>query len=520
MLDDAGAPESMPLTAAAVGAPQKTEFRVARESVDPFKQASAPLGVRFLYAGDNQDALNPFKVLDFDPKQAGNGFGFLNEASNAARLGPGNNDNLAAERANFVKGGPNGESNIAFDKIMGISRRKGEVVPEAKIEEGVDFLASCFDVSVGENQPMAKIEVLFDKLSQYYSNHQGELDSDSQAIHSLFKMFGEAPGVAAWQAFMAKMKMGDPAFIQDAKDNMARLSESEAAFLQTIQSLVHKWNDFQAGKKIPESISGAEVKKEQSGTVEDQQFPANAGGSVIGLRGKEKSGDSRGQDRLFYKKLANGAEVYSVTDGAGEVGHEVAEKVSQRLAELLDGTDIASVSADKLKEMAQQIHSEMQNFSGQKSGATLDAVVKLPNGKKFAMHVGEGTIFKLRTKEELGQKLLQGSLFEALTQPHGFGVDSKGEPIRTPNGIKTREMGVDVQITPDVMELQEGTTYLLTSDGFSDVLAGAPISSVEFTKRFNESPQKAAEYLVGAVSQYSQNKYGKDADDVAVMIIK
>ena len=241
---------------------------------------------------------------------------------------------------------------------------------------------------------------------------------------------------------------------------------------------------------------------------------------------------------FFYKKLSNGIEYFSVCDGAGQSGHQVAEFVSRRFAELLGQADSNSLSREKLIEIAEQIQQEvLSQFSD--SGTTADIILKLRNNKKFAIHVGEGNIAKIRSKEdieaslkafeegkiskdELGQNILKLLFKEHRVAPQDQGAVQDDKGVWRIRNSKTKSFGVPCELTCDVQEL-EGGGYIIMSDGLSDLLPSLlpslPFSSVEFVELYRGSPQKAVDYLVKKAQEYATSNHGKEADDIAAIIV-
>lgn len=270
--------------------------------------------------------------------------------------------------------------------------------------------------------------------------------------------------------------------------------------------------------------------------LEGETMPDNAGSKAIANRGKEFN--PKGQDRIRYEKLENGIEVFSVCDGAGINGHEVAEFVGKKLGELLKETNPDVLDKSKLIEICQRIQNEvLSKFHD--SGSTADVIIKLPNKKNFAIHVGEGNIGKISMNEDTGERpknldkgrippeqLGEAKIFQLIFQEHRVGPQDQKEGAEQDNdgiwrirGSKTKSFGVPCRLTFDVEELEPGG-YIIMSDGLSEILPKISYSPDEFMRLYNDSPQKAIDYLVTKAQEYATSIYHSEADDISAIIVK
>lgn len=271
------------------------------------------------------------------------------------------------------------------------------------------------------------------------------------------------------------------------------------------------YGELEEAGGITATPRGEEVKRGAS------MMPENTGAATIANRGKEFH--LEGQDRIRYDKLRNGIEVFSVCDGAGASGHLVAEFVGKKMGELLEEADPNILDEQKLREICQKIQNEVLS-QFQDSGSTADVIIKLPNNKNFAIHVGEGNIGKINETPGEG-----GKICRLLFQEHRVGSQDQKEGAEPDNdgiwrirGSKTKSFGVPCNLTIDVQELKPGG-YIIMSDGLSELLPFIPYSSVEFMRLYKESPQKAIDYLVEKAQEYAISTYRSEADDISGIIV-
>lgn len=380
-------------------------------------------------------------------------------------------------------------------KLMDI---EGKTLTETQINQVFEEIKSFFTPDFCQ----VRIDVLLDRVKREYSS-LADLQKDFSSFSAFCYIFGEHAGTAIAHLIGAELGIKEEEVKKHINEEINNLDENEKALLRAIDQLREESKRLKEGVKEKEDNQLGEVKK---------SMPKNTGRAVVANRGKEFNPE--GQDRIRYEKLANGIEIFSVCDGAGPNGHEVAEFVGKRLGELLAAeTDPNVLNEKKLQQICQTIQEEVLNRF-QNSGSTADVIIRLPNNKNFAVHVGEGNIGKI-TQERV---VLLFERHEVTSQDPQAERDEKG--VWRISGSKTKSFGVPCPLIIDVKELGEPGNYIIMSDGLSDLLPsiGEDIWG-NFRQLLQSSPQEAVDYLVRKVNEYSRSRFGNNADDIAAIVV-
>lgn len=480
---------------------------------------SAGLGGRFLALSRGKErVLDPSQLAKLPSEEVVN-YKVFSDASYAERKAL---DKTPETWEAEMKAWITDNKNPFFLKLIGIGLEQGQELTEKQVDQALKTVKSFFTEDLGQ----AKIDVFLGEVRKKYAT-LADLQKDFSSFAAFCHVFGEHAGTAVAHLVGAELGITDESVKQQMGEKINNLDDDEKALLGAIDQLRKEYERLKEKGEITAIPPGEGVKEEKekvgaSLKFEGESMPENAGAKVIANRGKEF--DENGQDRVFYKKLTNGTEYFAVCDGAGANGHRIAEFVGKRFAELLEGNNPENLNSEKLVEISQSIQTEaLAQF--QNSGSTADIVLKLPNNKKFAIHIGEGNIAKIRTAKDFkeGKRLGQGEIFELLFQPHSVTPEDEGaekdeEGIWRIDKSKTKAFGVPCSLIVDVRELEEGA-YLIMSDGLSDLLPFIPYSSVEFMRLYKESPQKAVDYLVGQANNYARETFGKNADDISAVLV-
>lgn len=304
---------------------------------------------------------------------------------------------------------------------------------------------------------------------------------------------------------------------------------AEAAALNAIKAMNEKASETKRQAEAEATIEEAENRsddpREQLESVAGiEGLPEKAGGYVQGMRAN--------QDRIQYVLNPDGIEIFAVNDGAGDRGAEAAEVVTKKIAEYLQGIEPSAITLDLLKQVAEGVHLEMKSEgSSDPLFSTIDTLFVLPDGRKFILHVGEGMSAKFRMRADLAdaENSQGGRLLETLTQPHHFEQNLYREndgANRSRRGFKTKGMGVDADITPDVIEVGKDDVVMLASDGLGDVLPFLSIQTPRVRQLLREKKYKElAQYYGETAKAYAEQHAGLDrngrtnADDISVLIV-
>lgn len=390
------------------------------------------------------------------------------------------------------------------------------------------FLARLAGFEPGKKPTNKQIEIGLNKISRFFKTNGDPditsfasqitemveqrkydlktLQEESKDFFSFCQVFGQDTGIAVAQLIEREVSKGSQS--SEGKS----LTQAEEALLNNVSRAVGNVNAETQTKK-PEVFS---------------ESLESFGAAIIGKRGKEFSHDSRGQDRSYQETLKNGIEVYGIFDGAGQEGHLVADSLGPALVQELTQLQPEQVTPDKIKEIARKLHQQMQKLYNFTSHSGIDALIKLPDGRRFGLHVGEGFMGQVRGKEDFKEGGGgRGQIIKGLVQPQSFGVDKNGKALRMTNegeigttGSKAPNIGVNCKINPEVIEIPEGAEVILASDGFSDVLSQLPISTPDLVSLIKTNPLGAAQYLANLADAYKTAKDYETPDDIAVMIIK
>ncbi|MBA4417079.1 MAG: hypothetical protein C0392_04095 [Syntrophus sp. (in: bacteria)] len=216
---------------------------------------------------------------------------------------------------------------------------------------------------------------------------------------------------------------------------------------------------------------------------------------------------------------------YVVADGMG--GHVFGEVASRKAVTIINdfvkesilNSNDESLREDEfiigiLKEAVQNAHRDIYEYSQslpekETMGTTVSAVL-FRNGKAYIAHAGDSRIYRLRkgnleklTKDhtEIQRLVDMGAIGEEEAENHGL------------SHILTMALGAIEHVEPDfiVCDIQEGDSFLLTSDGLFRVLNKVEVTEV-MMKRL--SAQEKCEALVNSALE------GGAPDNVSVIVVE
>lgn len=313
-----------------------------------------------------------------------------------------------------------------------------------------------------------------------------------------------------------KEATGNEAKLGDLADNLSKAtqdpSEETKSFLKRAKELYEKGREEVRKNNRDEQAS----KKNKGG--KEKLMDTNFGFASIANRGKKFHPE--GQDRIGIKKLSNGIEYFFVCDGAGEKGHQVADFVGENLGFLLEKTDFKNLNVATLKQFLGIIQKKVCSQFENMGGSTADVIIKLPNNKNFAVHVGEGNIAKIETGKK--RNIFSFLFKEHQVEPQDQGAEQDEQGTWRIEGSKSKSFGVRCKLITDVFELEKGS-YIIMSDGLTDVLKiisySYPNIIDEFVKFFAQSPKAAVNYLVDQANKIANDQFGQNADDISAVIV-
>lgn len=210
--------------------------------------------------------------------------------------------------------------------------------------------------------------------------------------------------------------------------------------------------------------------------------------------------------------------IFLVADGMG--GHAAGEIASQIAAATVEEIMAIKLSSghpveETLHAAAEEANSRIYQAQRMKSefagmGSTLTAL-SICEEKYYIAHVGDSRAY-----------LLRGGALEQLTRDHSLvwqlyesGVLKKEELSSHPQkNLITRSIGPHPQVEVDIEEGEacEGDTYLLCSDGLTDML------SDENIRKILSEPDKTPLQLGEALVEAANNRGG--ADNITVVVVR
>lgn len=223
------------------------------------------------------------------------------------------------------------------------------------------------------------------------------------------------------------------------------------------------------------------------------------------------------QDYIYINNQPIGAldNLYIVADGlgghsAGEVASEAAiDFFEQYILENNEETlDLMVSAVCYANEEVYKLSKQNTNYHGM--GTTLLAVTQRIN-KLFVVHVGDSRLYGIR-----GGEIIQ------ITSDHTYAMDlfkagviSKEEARKCKEtNVLTRAIGTEKTIKADALfcEINEGDTFLLCSDGLTDMVSDEDILNIAQSKNL------PLEVRVNELIKRANNNGGKD--NIAVIIIE
>lgn len=222
------------------------------------------------------------------------------------------------------------------------------------------------------------------------------------------------------------------------------------------------------------------------------------------------------QDYVFCSETATGKlpNLFIVADGMG--GHNAGDYASrfcveffkQRIEESNLISPVASIEA-ALKETNDNLRSKAEEQIELEGMGTTIVVATIFDKQMYVANVGDSRLYVIG--KEMKQITEDHSLVEAMVKT---GKLDRSEARAHPNkNIITRAIGANDTLEPDFfeVELEEGDTVLMCSDGLTNMLEDETIEQII---RENEELSVAAQTLVKSANQNG----GKD--NIAIIIIK
>ena len=207
------------------------------------------------------------------------------------------------------------------------------------------------------------------------------------------------------------------------------------------------------------------------------------------------------------------AQIAVLADGMG--GYNAGEVASAMATELLASRLLGQASDDCLRDSIDEANAEIyfaaQSEPGCHGMGTTLAVAWFANDRLTTAHIGDSRVYRLR-----------GDGLDRLTRDHSVlqealdsGIISAEEARFYPDKhLITRALGIDFAVDSEIQEFPvlAGDTYLLCSDGLSDMVDDEEIGQVLLQRR--NDPALAADELV----QVANENGGRD--NVSVVVVK
>jgi serine/threonine protein phosphatase PrpC len=207
-----------------------------------------------------------------------------------------------------------------------------------------------------------------------------------------------------------------------------------------------------------------------------------------------------------------GGRLLIVADGMG--GHRGGATASRLAGETVkaqylesETADIAAALRDSLTRANARIFSEAQTNPDLRGMGTTTSVLAIRNGEGWLAHVGDSRIY-----------LVRGGTIKQLTEDHSLVATMVREGLLTSQEAEThprrnvlqRSMGVAEDVEVDVrgpIELQEGDTFILCSDGLHGVV------------KEDELREVAALPIQEAADEYVKRALARGAPDNVTVIV-
>lgn len=188
---------------------------------------------------------------------------------------------------------------------------------------------------------------------------------------------------------------------------------------------------------------------------------------------------SQGTDGVCFGKISvKKNPVFCVFDGMG--GEECGEIASFLAAESVEKQDFDRGMEQVFREYCLQTNRRICEKTGElgiRSMGTTAAMLRITDGESGLCNVGDSKIF-----------LLADGVFSQLSFDHvGIAAFGKKPPLLQNLGIPEEEMRIDPYIAAG--SLREGDTYLLCSDGLTDMVSNARIQQILEENRGQQAAQ-------------------------------
>ncbi len=222
------------------------------------------------------------------------------------------------------------------------------------------------------------------------------------------------------------------------------------------------------------------------------------------------------QDYVFCSEDAVGRlpNLFVVADGMG--GHNAGDYASRYCVEFFrqkieESEHISPITTIEtaIRETNEALRNKAQEQSELEGMGTTLVTATIFDKEMYVANVGDSRLYVIG--KEINQVTEDHSLVEAMVKT---GELDRSEARVHPNkNIITRAMGAGIDVEPDFFEvnLEDGDTVLMCSDGLTNMLED---ETIERIIKENDDPEKAAETLVKCANENG----GKD--NIAIIIIK
>jgi PPM family protein phosphatase len=199
---------------------------------------------------------------------------------------------------------------------------------------------------------------------------------------------------------------------------------------------------------------------------------------------------------------------------AGEVASEMAVReahayIAQALGEKENQDRVSKTLSKALFKAHDAILEKAKTDLALTGMGTTLVVLAIEDNQAFICHVGDSRAYLLR------------DAIEQITEDHTVGTYLVKQGIMTREKVPpqkwhtlTQALGASPDLVPEIhqMDLKEGDTLLLCSDGLTDMLSDQEI--LEIVKKYNSNVEKAANALVKAA-----NKHG-GRDNISIVLVR
>ena len=260
----------------------------------------------------------------------------------------------------------------------------------------------------------------------------------------------------------------------------------------------------------------------------------------------ENDPERKNEDAYFCLRRKNAFAVFDGMGGhaAGEIASQIARDDCQRKFEesprALSETEMMKMISDA----SDHIYTEAKkdpDLRGMGTTASVVQIVKTHEGKKKAMiaNVGDSRVYIQRASGALEQATIDDSWMKSVLESTGRGKEVRKFQLKLSNAASNEELSEEEQkfwkyrnwivnalggevCEPKIysVDINEGDTIIITSDGIHDILTDEEIS--EIVKGSGDAQSKAMRLVQASVEKNRQKgfRHKERGDDKTALVIK